>query len=252
MTRRLFLAMLLAGIGGTASAACRPEEGLMDAGELIRKRRIALEVGRTTLAPEDVTPARLAEAVARFDASVRLPGLEADLDAEQVDSDKVAAFVDGLPCLPASVLALLEGRTLRLNLPAMELHASSAVTPETLRAGYGLEADPAAANPHLAPVRLVAAPSAALARARMARAARAVAERDALLRTVTARPETAETLREAARLRQERRSAAMVWASLADRLLRHDPADRAAAAEADAARRALASESVGPSGGGMP
>lgn len=225
----------------------------MDAGELIRKLRITLEAGRTNLAPEEFTPGRLPEAVARFNGSVRLPGLDLDLDAEQLDPDKIDAFIDGLPCLPTSALMLLEGRTLRLNLPAMELHASSAVTPESLRAGYELEADPSAANnPHLAPVRLVASPAVGLARARIARAARAVAERDALLRTVTAGPETAEALREAARLRQERRSAAMVWTSLADRLLRHDPADRSAAAEAASARKALASESVGPAGGGMP
>ncbi|NYZ12508.1 hypothetical protein HL658_08095 [Azospirillum sp. RWY-5-1] len=224
----------------------------MDADELIRKTRISLEVGRTTMAPDDFTPARLADAVARFDASVRLSGLDPDLDAEQLDLDKVAAFVDGLPCLPGSMLALLSGRTLRLNLPGLELHTSSAVTVETLRAGYGLEPDPTAANPHLAPVRLAAAPSASLARSRIARSAKAVDERDALLRPLTGQSETPETLREAARLRQERRSAAMVWASLADRLLRHDANDRWAAAEAAAARRALASESVGPAGGGMP
>lgn len=224
----------------------------MDAGQLIRKTRIALEVGRMIVAPDDFTPTRLADAVALFDAAVRLSGLDPDLDAEQLDPDKVAAFIDGLPCLPGSTIALLNGRTLRLNLPTLELHTSSAITPESLRAGYGLEPDPIAANPHLAPVRLAAMPSAGLARARIARARAAVAKRDALLRTVTASPETAEALREAAQLRQERRSAAMVWASLADRLLRHDPSDRSAAVEAAAAREALASESVGPSGGGMP
>lgn len=253
MTRRLFLALLSVGIGfGGAALACQPRGGTLGAGELIRRTRIALEVGRLTIAPEDFTSARLADTVARFNTSVRLPGLDPDLDAEQMDFDKVAAFIDGLPCLPASMLGHLNGQTLRLNLPTLELHTSSAVTPETLRAGYELETDPSAANHRLAPVRLIAMPTADLARSRITRAHNAVAQRDALLRTVAAVPETAEALRDAARLREERRSAVMVWATLADRLLRNDPADHWAATEAATARQALASESIGPSGGGMP
>lgn len=189
MTRRLFLAMLLVGIGlGSGALACQLRGGTLDAGELIRGARIALEVGRLTIAPDDVTSARLADTVARFNMSVRLSGLDPDLDAEQLDVDKVTAFIDGLPCLPGSMLAHLNGQTLRLNLPTLELHTSSAVTPETLRAGYELEPDPTAVNQHLAPVRLIAMLSADLARARITRTGNAVAQRDALLCTIYAWP----------------------------------------------------------------
>ena len=167
MTRRLFIAMLLGGIrfGGSASA-CQPEGGTMNAGELIRKMRITLQVWRFTVAPDEFTPAHLTAAVSQHNASVRLRGLEQDLGAEQLDPSKVTAFFEFLPCLRGSMLALLSGRTVRLNLAALELHTSSAVTPETLRAGYGLEPDATSANPHLAAVRLIATPSASLARAR--------------------------------------------------------------------------------------
>lgn len=174
-----------------------------------------------------------------------------ELNAEILDADKVAAFAAGIARLEEPSLALISGQTVRLNFPALQLHRYSALTAEQLRRSFALGPE-RNDNPKLAAVRLVAPLSVGLARTRIASASQAVAERDASLRRIAATPAAEESLVLAANLRQQRRSAAMVWLALAEDLARQRPAPADAAALVEAARKALQSDSVAPRSGGMP
>lgn len=205
----------------------------MEPGNTIQTQKITLEVGRDRIAPEDYSLERVIESVRRFNASVRIADLPVDLDAEQLDTEKVSAFIEGFPRLSRAELSLLASRTVRLNLPSTDLHASSAITAQTLRDGYGLEKDPNSANPHLAAVRLIASPSLTIASDRVSRAKSEIEHLG---------PDKG----------RQRRSVAMVLLSVSEQILEVNSDDQNAKNEIAIARKILAAEKAAGSGLGMP
>jgi hypothetical protein len=228
------------------------ESKTLNAQQIITLQNIALQVGSTTLLSKEFSLEKLLREVARFNDSVRLPGLEDDLNVEMLDAEKVRAFIDGLPGLPDQGIRQLTGRTLRLNFAAMRLHRFSSITAEQLRKDYSLVHDSQNANSHLANVRLLAVISPALARTRIQAARDAVARHDAQLRSMTSMESARASVTELAMIRQERRSAAMVWLALAHELKEQNPVGADVGELIQSARKALERESVAPPTGGMP
>jgi hypothetical protein len=224
----------------------------LNAKQIIAMQNIALQVGATTFLSKEFSLEKLLQEVARFNDRVRLPGLDDELNVEMLDGEKVRAFIDGLPGLEEQAIRQLAGRTLRLNFAVLRLHRFSCVTAEQLRAGYSLVHDSQSTNPQLANVRLLATISPALARARIQAARDAVARRDARLRSITAVKSASASVADLARIRQERRSAAMVWLALAHELTEQQPVASDVDELIEAARKALERESVAPQTGGMP
>lgn len=251
MRRRNFLGLLLLAASFAAASRSPAKEKKVSVARIIAAHGISFQVGPNTIPPQAFTEEKLLQEVAKFNADVRLPGLADELNAEVLDPEKVRAFLDGLAGLEEKALALVAGRTVRLNFTAMHLHLSSAATARQLRAGYRIEHDSANPNAHLATVQVIVPLSSDLARRRIQAARDAIAQRDARLRELSSSA-TAATLPQAARLRQERRSAAMVWLALALDLARQHPAPPDAAALVDEAKKVLEMESVAPSNGGMP
>lgn len=212
--------------------ACQARGRGVTAAEAVRVNAITLQVGHATLAPTAFSHAALMHAVADSNARSSARDLPPDLDAARLDPARVAAFADGLARLSPASLALVKGRTIRLNMPDLRLKTWSMIGAATLREGFELAPGSDTANPHLANVRVVAPIDAAGGRALLARA-RAYA-RDERHGAVA------------------RRSAAQVWAGLAGELAGAAPTDAAMAAEVETARRMVASINVGAPRGGMP
>jgi hypothetical protein len=120
-----------------------------------------------------------------------------------------------------------------------------------LRKGYRLEALPTNHNPSLAALRLLAPVDGVWLEKQVGAARAAVADRDrALLRLESSK--AAGDLATAGAVRRQRRSAAMVWLSLA---LQRQQLDSSAPGHAEMvaeARKALAAQPVTPVSGGMP
>jgi hypothetical protein len=220
----------------------------MNADECLSQYKITTRVGHQEIAPGEGTLARVLTAVENSNARGRLPGLPDDLNPVILDAEKVKAFLNSLPAVPANDLERLRDRILYLNSSGLQLGSASAITPSILRSGYRLHVTDGPAG-KIADVRLEAPIDKGLARARATKAKDTVGamnrEVEALEQKKKAGADS-ELLIALSTAQRKRYAAASVWRDLTKALAALEPENSELQAEAKAAKEAASKYIVAP------
>jgi hypothetical protein len=221
---------------------------IVNSDQLLSELRTTVRVGHEEIPPGNGASSRIVRAVEKSLPRGRLEGLPDDLNPVILDPAKVQAFLTGLSKVPKDSLKALRDKILYLNDPALQLHASSAVSPSELQSGFQLKIESGRSG-EIASVTVKAPIDERLARDRATRARETMQEMDRKVQLLERKPASSlngEELRELSLLRAKRYAAASVWRDLVSALAARRPDNAALRSEDKAAKKAASQFIVAP------